>query len=423
MSDENQNSFLPIPSDTACLMKWSQVSLFLWENSSASCHRNTSVTIDDSFDFHNTEPVLKDRIKMLNGEWPNYNRGCEHCKFQELYGGTSDRQQWLQNPRNKKYVPKELYTDPRAIKVQPTQLSVHFNNKCNMKCVYCDPYLSSAWAKEIEMFDGKEFLNNAYNSDTNSKLYNSRLEKFWNWMENNYSKLKAFDILGGEPWIQRETWECVDWLIAHPNLDCDFEIYTNMQVKPELFKRNCERLKELSKTVNEVIVVTSIDCWGPASEYIRFGHDMSTFEENMNYLIEHCSDDLHISINSTITSLSIPYMPLLLEKVVQWNTILKNKKIDINYNKCMYPAFYDPSIMPGNVYEQHIETILSFNDKLFDNTHNKNFVKGLFNEIVQSPHSYDNINALKTELSKLDSRRGTNWKETFPWLVEINTNE
>ena len=422
MSDTSQNSFFPIPSDKACLLKWSQVSLYLWENTASSCHRNTGVKIGEDFDFNNTEPVLKDRIKMLNGEWPNYNRGCEHCKFQELYGGTSDRQQWLQDPYNKRYVPQELYTDPTAIKVQPTQLSVHFNNKCNMKCVYCDPNFSSAWAKEIELFDGKTFLNTTFNLDENTKLYNGRLEKFWNWMENNYSKLKAFDILGGEPWIQRETWDCVDWLIAHPNYDCDFEIYTNMQVKPELFKRNCEHLRELSKTVKEVAVVMSIDCWGPASEYIRFGHDRETFEENINYLIQ-CSDDLRITINATVTSLSIPYMPLLLEKIIEWNNQLNDKKIDVNFNKCMHPDFYNPGIMPGDVYEKHIEDILSFSDQVFQNTSYKNFVKGLFNEIVQSPASYDKIDALKAELSKLDSRRGTNWKETFPWLVEVNTDE
>jgi hypothetical protein len=422
VSDTSQNSFFPIPSDKACLLKWSQVSLYLWENTASSCHRNTGVKIGEDFDFNNTEPVLKDRIKMLNGEWPNYNRGCEHCKFQELYGGTSDRQQWLQDPYNKRYVPQELYTDPTAIKVQPTQLSVHFNNKCNMKCVYCDPNFSSAWAKEIELFDGKTFLNTTFNLDENTKLYNGRLEKFWNWMENNYSKLKAFDILGGEPWIQRETWDCVDWLIAHPNLDCDFEIYTNMQVKPELFKRNCEHLRKLSKTVKEVAVVMSIDCWGPASEYIRFGHDRATFEENINYLIQ-CSDDLRITINATVTSLSIPYMPLLLEKIVEWNNQLNDKKIDVNFNKCMHPDFYNPGIMPGDVYEKHIEDILSFSDQVFQNTSYKNFVKGMFNEIVQSPASYDKIDALKAELSKLDLRRGTNWKETFPWLVEVNTDE
>ena len=194
------------------------------------------------------------------------------------------------------------------------------------------------------------------------------------------------------------------------------------EIKPELFKRNCEHLRKLSKTVKEVAVVMSIDCWGPASEYIRFGHDRATFEENINYLIQ-CSDDLRITINATVTSLSIPYMPLLLEKIVEWNSRLKDKKIDVNFNKCMYPDFYNPGIMPGDVYEKHIEHILSFSDQVFQNTSYKNFAKGMFNEIVQSPASYDKIDALKAELSKLDSRRGTNWKETFPWLVEVNTDE
>ena len=68
-------SFLPIDSDKAGLLKWSQTSLYLWNQASSTCHRNKNVKITDNFDFHNLEPVVKDRIKMLNGEWPNYNRG------------------------------------------------------------------------------------------------------------------------------------------------------------------------------------------------------------------------------------------------------------------------------------------------------------------------------------------------------------
>ena len=302
----NKENFLPIPSDRACLLKWSQVSLYLWNNTASSCHRNKNVFIDEDFDFHNTDEVVKDRIKMLNGEWPNFNRGCEHCKMQEQHGGMSDRLQWLQNPENERYVPQELYKDPTALKVKPTQVSVHFNNKCNMKCVYCGPQLSSAWVKEIEQHDSKEFANRNINVDTNDRLYPERLEKFWKWMEENYSSLKAFDILGGEPWIQRETWECVDWMIKHPNMDLDFEIYSNMQVKPTLFKRHCEKLKELATTVREVLITVSLDCWGPQSEYIRYGHDMETFEENMNYLIYQCPE-LVTTMNWTVSALSIPY--------------------------------------------------------------------------------------------------------------------
>lgn len=417
----NKKNFLPIPSEKACLLKWSQSSLYLWNNTAASCHRNKNVEIPDDFDFHNTEPVVKDRIKMLKGEWPNYNRGCEHCKFQELHGGTSDRMQWLQNSGNERYVPKELYDTPQALKVKPTQVSVHFNNKCNMKCIYCGPQLSSAWVNEMKEFDGKELAERNINVTENNRLYPERLKKFWKWMEENYSSLKAFDILGGEPWIQQETWECVQWMIEHPNPDLDFEIYSNMQIKPKLFRRHCEHLKELAKTVREVLITVSLDCWGPASEYIRFGHDMETFNENIEYLIYECPE-LVTTMNWTVSSLSIPYTAPLIQKVINWNKDIKDRrKIAVNYNKCIDPYIYDPSIMPQGTFTKYIEEILDLNEEMYGNNPYKNYPKGIFNEIEKSPADYEKIQKLKDQLTLLDSRRNTDWKKTFPWLVNIGS--
>lgn len=411
-------SFLPIDSDKACLLKWSQTSLYLWNQASSTCHRNKNVKITDNFDFHNLEPVIKDRIKMLNGEWPNYNRGCEHCKLQEQHGGMSDRLQWLQNPENERYVPKELYDDPTALKVRPTQVSVHFSNKCNMKCIYCGPNLSSAWVNEISQFepDNTRFHDWKKSNDEN---YEKNVGLFWQWMEENYSSLKAFDILGGEPWIQQETWDCVQWMIERPNLDLDFEIYTNMQIKHELFKRNCEQLKELAKTVREVLITVSIDCWGPESEYIRYGHNMETFKQNMDYLVYQCPE-LVTTMNWTVSSLSIPYTAPLIKMITEYNrTLNRPRKIAVNYNKCIDPDIYDPSIMPPGTFTNYIEEILELNEEMYGENPYKKYPQGIFNEIDNSPGQPEKVQQLKEKLTLLDSRRGTNWKETFPWLVNI----
>jgi hypothetical protein len=247
--------------------------------------------------------------------------------------------------------------------------------------------------------------------------YKTRLAKFYVWMEENYSSLKAFDLLGGEPFIQTETWECVDWMIAHPNLECDVEIYSNMQVKPVLFKRGMDKLRELAKTVKEVRFVASVDCWGEASVYIRSGMDLATFEENMNYLINECPEIIP-TMNWTVSALSIPYIPELIHKVIEWN---KTRFVAVNYNKCIDPIHYDPHIMPKGTYTKYIKEILELN-KLMYNTHDDIpiiYAEGIFNEIENSPARPDMIEKLKKQLDLLDSRRRTNWKETFPWLESI----
>jgi sulfatase maturation enzyme AslB (radical SAM superfamily) len=351
---------------------------------------------------------------MLRGEWPSDGRGCEHCRDQELAGGMSDRLNYLARSENKRYVPIELYKDPKATRVKPTQLSVHFNNKCNLKCLYCGPNLSSAWVKEVDQYDHRR--KSELDPWELDGKYKQRVEKFYAWMEENYSSLKAFDLLGGEPFIQNETWDCVDWMIAHPNLECDVEIYSNMQVKPVLFKRGMDKLRELAKTVKEVRFVASVDCWGEASEYIRNGMDLETFEENMNYLVNECPEIIP-TMNWTVSALSIPYIPELIRKVIEWN---KTRVVGVNYNKCIDPIHYDPHIMPKGTYTKYIEEILELNKTMYKHDDiSPIYVEGIFNEIENSPAIPDQIQKLKRELDVLDLRRGTNWRNVFPWLMLI----
>ena len=407
--------WFPPQGKTVCLQKWSQVSLYLWDNTSSSCHRNLPRQIPDDYDFHNTPLLQTHRQKMLNGEWPADGNGCEHCKDQEQAGGMSDRINFLSRESNKRYVPIEVYKDPLLTKIKPTQISVHFNNKCNLKCLYCGPNLSSAWVKE-EWEHGQK---GSYKFDPweLDSTYKSKVEKFYKWMDENYAGLKAFDLLGGEPFIQTETWECVDWMIAHPNLECDVEIYSNMQVKPVLFKRGIEKLKQLAKTVKEVRFVASIDCWGAATEYVRYGMDMETFETNMQYLVEH-GEDIIPTMNWTVSSLSIPYIKELIEKVITWQQI---KQVSVNYNKCIDPIIFDPHIMPNGTYSKNIEEILEMNKIMFkDDPVSAEYAKGIFNEIDNSPANPTKITELKDRLDELDRRRNTDWKLVFPWLVAIN---
>lgn len=406
--------WFPPQGKTVCLQKWSQVSLYLWENKSSSCHRNQNADIPDNYDFHNTAPVVLHREKMLRGEWPSDGRGCEHCRDQELAGGMSDRMNFLSRPDNKKYVPVELYKNPNLTRVKPTQLSVHFNNKCNLRCLYCGPNLSSAWVKEEwKHTQGKSYEFDPWELDS---TYKQRLEKFYGWMEENYSSLKAFDILGGEPMIQTECFDCVEWMIAHPNHEVDVEIYSNMQVKPELFRRNMEKIRRLAGTVGHVQIVASIDCWGPASEYIRYGMDLATFEENMNYLVNECPE-VTPYMNWTVSTLSIPYIPDLIRKVLEWHKV---RNVTVNYNKCIDPAKLDPHIMPTGTYTEYINEILELNKIMYKNNPiAAEYTQGIFNEIENSPAQYNHIKDLKEFLNMMDQRRGTNWQKTFPWLVNI----
>jgi hypothetical protein len=412
---ENTKKWFPIQSEQACLLKWAWSSLYLWTGTSSSCHRVQNVKVENIENFHNTPEVLIDREKMLQNKWPG--RGCESCRDQETYSNFSDRKNWLSNPYNEKYVPKELYKDPVQTSVNPTMLEIYFNNKCNLKCLYCGPFLSSAWVLEEEQYgtSNNSYLNSIAMDDV---TYKTRLAEFYIWMEKHYCDLREFHILGGEPLIQQETFDCIDWMIEHPNPDLDVEIFSNMQIKPALFRKQMEKIKQLVKTCNTVELTASIDCWGTESEYIRTGLDLATFTENMEYLIYECPEIIP-TMNWTVSALSIHSTPELIKKVIHWNNTCKGKKISVNYNKCTAPDILDPHNIPGEVYIAKIKEIQELNEQMFNNSGYINYVNSIFKEIIETPTNYEKIKELKAFLDNMDSRRNTNWQEVFPWLINI----
>ena len=403
--------WFPIRSENACLLKWAWSSLYLWTGTSSSCHRVRSVKVENIKDFHNTLAVQVDRKKMLNAEWPG--RGCEHCRDQESFSDFSDRKHWLSNIENQRYVPRELYKNPNLTSVVPTMVEIYFNNKCNLKCLYCGPFLSSAWALENEQF-GIADSDRGVDAET----YKHKLKEFYLWMENHYQNLREFHILGGEPLIQQETFDCIDWMIQHPNKELDVEIFSNMQIKPSLFRRQMEKIKLLVKNCRSVELVASIDCWGSESEYIRSGLELDTFSENMEFLISQCPEIVP-TMNWTVSALSIHSTADLIKKVVAWNRTCVGRKISVNYNKVIHPEILDPHIMPGEVYAKKIKEIQDLNDLMIENSGYINYVNAIFSEILNSPAQLEKIKELKSFLSDIDRKRNTNWHSIFPWLINI----
>jgi hypothetical protein len=123
-------------------------------------------------------------------------------------------------------------------------------------------------------------------------------------------------------------------------------------------------------------------------------------------------------MNWTVSALSIPYIPELIHKVIEWN---KTRFVAVNYNKCIDPIHYDPHIMPKGTYTKYIKEILELNKQMYNTYDDISpiYAEGIFNEIENSPAIPDKIEKLKLILDQLDSRRGTNWRVTFPWLESI----
>ena len=86
-----QHKYFPIQTETACQLKWTWSSLYLYDGTTNSCHRvdRSPLSVDSFGLFHNTAKKLQDRQTMLAGNWPK--GGCDYCEKIERAGGSSDR--------------------------------------------------------------------------------------------------------------------------------------------------------------------------------------------------------------------------------------------------------------------------------------------------------------------------------------------
>jgi organic radical activating enzyme len=415
MSNENKSVF----DDNAltCQFKWGWSTIFLNTGTSSSCHRCRHYTFDEEtiINFHNLPGKLKDRQKMLNGEWPG--NGCEYCRDVEVVGGISERVKFV----NKKdsFIPNELFEDPSALVVSPTILEVYFNNLCNQSCIYCRPRFSSQIEQEVR-FHGPSKFNEDYSliyPNEDKIKYKVYLEKFLEYMKKYGKNLKHFKMLGGEPLYQDEFNMLLDLFNEYPCPNLKFEIFTNLNHSNSKLVEKVSKLTQLITTnkIKEVQFNCSIDCWGPDVEYIRNGFEIIEAENNINLLLD--TSDIKVQIHATISALSLPSMYILGEKVKEWQ---KKKPIYFSWNTIQSPTCF-------NVYNFG-NTLVPFIDK-FIATLGENIqpyqrsILGVKTRMLHSTINKDEIIQLYNFLNELDIRRNKNWKIMFPEIVDIINRE
>lgn len=406
--------YFPIQSDTACRTKWAWSTVYLTDGETASCHRASTaqITEENFFDFHNLPNKIEDRKKMLQGEWPE--NGCEYCKDVELNGGFSDRQFQLTIPNN---YPLELDVDRTAVNVAPTILEVFFKNTCNLLCVYCSEKYSSSIQKENKKYG---YINIENKRDV---LLNNNYDKLspllWQWLETNFKSLKRLHILGGEPLLQDDFFRLLEFIEQNPNPNLELAIISNLAIKEKVLKNCFDKIKNLiaHKKIKRVEVQASIDGWGPGQEYIRSGLELAVFDRNFTYLLG--LSFLRLSILSTITSLSIPELPALAEKINKWK---KTRKISW-YMHTVLPhgeSVFDSAIFNYSIFKNSLETVYKLLPNTdFDENSTKEMLAGIMSSLKDCKgDDKKQINLIKM-LNQIDARRNYNWRATFPWLSHV----
>lgn len=406
----------PIKTATACQLKWSHSTVFLTRLSTASCHRVNKDKFDlKSFNFHNTPEKIQARSDMLEGKWPGH--GCEHCKNIEDAGGTSDRMIHLDF--HGITAPPELDTDLTATNVTPRILEIYFSNVCNLKCVYCQPLFSSQINQENTKF-GK-FIKDGVHIDGPMNIpeeFTEATNGMFDWLDKNIQHLNKLLILGGEPFIQKETQRLLDFIAVRELPNLDLVLFSNLTIDHEKFKKQIDHLQKIKfkSKINQINIVGSLDCWGSPSEYVRNGLDLSLFQQNFEYLLNHT--DFILGINSALGPLTIPTMPELVHKINEWSKV---RTVYWSLMKTGGRPYFHPTIFGSLMLDMGYRQSIDLFDA-GDSPEKKSYLsyfEGISKEIQRSKPDLHLQKQLKIYLTELDRRRGTDYTVTFPTIAEL----
>jgi pyruvate-formate lyase-activating enzyme len=406
----------------------------------ASCHRVTHDPIqivDNKINFHNIPQKLEARTKMLNGQWPG--RGCEHCKLTEDAGGHSDRMNHLD--MQGVYAPPELEKNLNAVNVTPTQLEIYFSNTCNLKCIYCNSKFSSTidnenrlhgefhWGEyalgknvwlpgklgtDVQWGDHKE-INDLYSEAS------ALSDKLFDWLNENIKNLKKIMILGGEPFLQKETERLIKFLENSNNPELTLVIFSNLTVDTIKVQNWLARMWDLvaKRKIYNLQVVGSLDCWGPQAEYVRNGLNLEKFVSNFEYMLSKTK--ITVSINSALMALTVPTMPDLVKQINSWSRQYRPVYWSMMKAGDVRRPYLNPTIFGDKILNLGVNETID----LFDTQNDPikkgylNNLKGIAKECEKTEPNLLHQQQLKVYLKELDRRRNTNYETLFPSIAEL----
>lgn len=429
-----------------CLAKWTQVTIHLLNGTTHSCHHPIPHKIPlnelarNPTALHNTNFKKQQRREMLNGGKP---AECEYCwNVEKSSASFSDRVFKSAEPWSIDQYETIKNLDWRE-DYNPRYVEISFGNTCNLKCAYCSPPYSSKWVEEIKKF-GPYTDNHNFNSleyvdnrvDTRYKLTdeNPYTEAFWKWWPDLYKDLHTFRITGGEPLLMDDTFKVLEYIQENwkdnPNL-C-LAINTNLSVPRPLIDRLINIARDLTENnkVRELIIFTSLEATEEAAEYIRFGLDYEQIWKNINDILEQLPK-IVINIMSTFNALSVFSYGKLIDRVFEYKKKFHNESrywgeallLDTSYLR--YPSFLAVNILD----REHKELILDAAKKAlyygkFENTYGFSDtqiqkIKRTYDYAINNnSDTYMKMQFVKY-ITEYDRRRGTDFKKTFPQLIEF----
>ncbi len=418
-------------SPSFCLAKWTHLGLHLHSGEGHSCHHPSPQPIpldkilENPSALHNTPQKIEARSEMLKGLRP---KECRYCWTMEDSGPQvlSDRIVKSSNIDFETEIEK-LKLNPAGQFFKPKYLEVGFSNLCNLKCVYCGPHFSTAWAREQENFGPMK--DYPQTSSTIGDADNPYVTAFFRWWPEIKTNLEVLRLTGGEPLLADAVIQILQDILEGPKLELKLIINSNLSVPDKRMDTVINLVSALhaKNKVSRIQIISSMESTSEVAEYMRFGISNEVFWRNIVRIRDLGFCDL--SITATINVLCLGSLYEFYKKV----GILK-KEMNLKYGA---KFFIDPSLLKEpdflnilhfsneikDAFASEIERILNQADSLMLSDYEVFRLNGL-RQVIDASKTESKpevLPRLKNFLLEIDKRRNLNYQKTFkdlaPFLI------
>ena len=454
--EDFKKEFLDPVSDSFCLAKWFEATIWLYIGQTASCHHNPThkIQLDPRApgSLHNTPEKIHERNKMRKGERP---QGCNYCWNAEDTGVISDRVN-----KSKGYDTNLIAKTKHDNYPIPQKLEIAFDRTCNLACAYCEPKFSTTWANDIKKYGSYELItNDRFNKDWKDQIYkednNPYVDAFFEWWATLQHHLKVIRFTGGEPLLHQKFWDFLDKIDKEQTYRGSLIVNSNLIHHKGQVEKFIEKTQFLWDDMVEwdlehgavwpkkpgwrpigqwdraVEIHTSCESNMAQAEFTRDGFKREVWQENVHKVLE--TSGIRLTFTTAINNMSVGSYVDYLNRVNNSRRDFGRHRIQINSNRVYHPQFHQVNLIPShwrNELADEIEAELPNLEQMTDTITRqtiRNHVNFLRQADFDETHSPAPLNwILKDKIKWLDQylyRRGKTLdgldKRYIEWIEDL----
>lgn len=367
-----------------CHLPWTAVQIN--EKTCAPCcmYRPVNISELDTIDkYLESNELQQVKSQLLNGQAPIQ---CQQCVISEQNNGHSFR--LLHNKFHDEKTQEILTT--AEYKKPPTELQVLTSNTCNLLCLPCSGTGSYIRGIELE----KLGLTKKITIHVRKNPILDEIHKF---------DFDNITFLGGEPFADKVTFECLENLVKHQKSK---NITLNLNTNGTLITQ--EKMDFLSNNFKFVYIKASIDGIGQVNNYLRYPSEWQNLETRV--LLAQNYSNVSLLVTTALSNLSL----MRYYHIVEW--AIKNSIKDLFLSPVEGPKELQLGNLPIDIKNNLLKIYQDLKKKYSGQLTGR--IEFVIDTCINGCQMVNNTDFSKSIpwLQRHDQLRGTNLLDIFPEL-------